>query len=69
MVEDTAPNAGRCDSQGGLSPEKCVTVTLRCQNCGFTFVVTYQAAIPTGVDPLPMTCGHCRSSRWTSQSG
>jgi len=45
-----------------------VTVTLRCQNCGFTFVVTYPAAIPDR-DHLSLSCGHCRSTRWSSQPG
>jgi hypothetical protein len=45
-----------------------MTVTLRCLNCGFSFVVTYP---PSGADTstMPVACGHCRCTRWSSQSG
>jgi hypothetical protein len=50
-----------------FAQEGTVTVTLRCQNCGFSFVVTYPAS-PSEVDATPVTCGHCRSTRWSTQS-
>jgi transcription elongation factor Elf1 len=43
-----------------------VTVTLRCLNCGFSFTVTYPSAAPAQENIGPMTCGHCRSSHWSS---
>ncbi len=43
-----------------------MTVTLRCQNCGFSFIVTFPVASPAEVNATPMVCGHCRSTRWSS---
>jgi DNA-directed RNA polymerase subunit RPC12/RpoP len=45
-----------------------MTVTLRCLNCGFTFTVTYPAPVPAEENTRPVSCGHCRSSHWSSQA-
>ena len=51
-----------------LDLENTVTVTLRCQNCGFSFIVTYPASAGGETDAIPVACGHCRSTRWSSQA-
>jgi hypothetical protein len=44
-----------------------MTVTLRCLNCGFSFIVTYPEQ--RGDDAItPVACGHCRCTRWSTQS-
>ena len=45
-----------------------MTVTLRCQNCGFSFTVTYLNSDPADAEATRVTCGHCRSNRWSAQS-
>jgi hypothetical protein len=45
-----------------------VTVLLRCLNCGFSFVVTYPAGRQVQDSSMPIACGHCRSTRWSSQA-
>lgn len=47
--------------------ESKVTFLVRCQNCGFSFTVSYQSADISEGDATPVTCGHCRSSRWSAQ--
>lgn len=48
--------------------ESPVTVILRCQNCGFSFTVTYPTQDTLEADTIPVACGHCRSTRWSAQS-
>jgi hypothetical protein len=45
-----------------------VTLMLRCLGCGFSFTVTYPKAEPVEPNSLPVACGHCRGTRWTSQT-
>jgi hypothetical protein len=45
-----------------------MTVTLRCLNCGFSFTVTYPDS-RADASYTPVACGHCRCTRWSSQSG
>lgn len=70
-LEHGAPD----DSTGILDPllersikENPVTLTLRCQNCGFSFIVTYLAASRNEAEAIPVACGHCRSTRWSAQA-
>jgi len=51
-----------------LDQEIRVTVTLRCQNCGFSFIVTYPASTQGETEATPVACGHCRCTRWSSQA-
>lgn len=51
-----------------LAQEIAVTVTLRCQNCGFSFTVTYPASTPGEAEATPVACGHCRCTRWSAQA-
>ena len=48
--------------------EPMVTVVLTCLNCGFSFPVTYAAGRPTHDSTTVIACGHCRSTRWASQT-
>jgi hypothetical protein len=44
-----------------------VTVMLRCLGCGFSFTITYPKAAPAEANSaLPVSCGHCRGTRWSS---
>ena len=51
-----------------LTQESPVTVMLRCLGCGFSFTVTYPQAGPVEANTLPVACGHCRGTRWSSQA-
>ncbi|HEY3012148.1 MAG TPA: hypothetical protein VGJ36_05335 [Gemmatimonadales bacterium] len=45
-----------------------MTVILRCLNCGFSFTVTYPTADSAQENAQSVTCGHCRSTHWSSQA-
>ena len=52
-----------------LTQESPVTVMLRCLGCGFSFTVTYpKAGQVEEANTLPVACGHCRGTRWSSQA-
>jgi ribosomal protein S27AE len=57
-----------CDPSYSAVQENEVTVLLRCLNCGFSFVVTYPANRPIHDSTMPVACGHCRSTQWSSQA-
>ena len=45
-----------------------MTVMLRCLGCGFSFTVTYPQAGQVEASTMPVACGHCRGTRWSSQA-
>jgi hypothetical protein len=58
----------RCNDLSGLIQESPVTVMLRCLGCGFSFTVTYPKAGEIDANTIPVACGHCRGTRWTSDT-
>jgi hypothetical protein len=45
-----------------------MTLMLRCLGCGFSFTVTYPKPVQVEANTLPVACGHCRGTRWSSQT-
>jgi hypothetical protein len=45
-----------------------MTVLLRCLECGFSFTVTYPKGGEAEANTTPVTCGHCRGTRWSSDT-
>jgi hypothetical protein len=68
VFRSTAAPGLRCNTHPLLLWSARVTITLRCLNCGFSFTVTYAAPEVTPENSLPLICGHCRSTHWSSQA-
>jgi DNA-directed RNA polymerase subunit RPC12/RpoP len=68
VASNTAGRELKCHPDAAMHRRAKVTVTLRCLNCGFSFTVTALIPDPADENTRPVACGHCRSTRWSSQA-